>query len=235
MKSDSLKLIGILLTLLIIIFMEKELKIEELTKSDITEDLFFKIVVVGDCAVGKSNILSRYINNQFSKESKSTIGVELSSKCFKIDNKVIKINIWDTAGQERFTSITSAYYKGAKGALIVYDITRQDTFDNIDKWLRELRLKINADIKVFIIGNKSDLSLLRQVDYEEAKRKAEKLKVKLYETSALDSKNINEAFKTLIIDIYRSSLECNNNDITGGFSLKKKQNEEEDDTLKCSC
>ena len=206
--------------------MEKELKIEELTKSDITEDLFFKIVVVGDCAVGKSNILSRYINNQFSKESKSTIGVELSSKCFKIDNKVIKINIWDTAGQERFTSITSAYYKGAKGALIVYDITRQDTFDNIDKWLRELRLKINADIKVFIIGNKSDLSLLRQVDYEEAKRKAEKLKVKLYETSALDSKNINEAFKTLIIDIYRSSLECNNNDITGGFSLKKKQNEE---------
>ena len=215
--------------------MEKELKIEELTKSDITEDLFFKIVIVGDCAVGKSNILSRYINNQFSKESKSTIGVELSSKCFKIDNKVIKINIWDTAGQERFTSITSAYYKGAKGALIVYDITRQDTFDNIDKWLRELRLKINADIKVFIIGNKSDLSLLRQVDYEEAKRKAEKLKVKLYETSALDSKNINEAFKTLIIDIYRSSLECNNNDITGGFSLKKKQNEEEDDTLKCSC
>ena len=215
--------------------MEKELKIEELTKSDITEDLFFKIVVVGDCAVGKSSILSRYINNQFSKESKSTIGVELSSKCFKIDNKVIKINIWDTAGQERFTSITSAYYKGAKGALIVYDITRQDTFDNIDKWLRELRLKINADIKVFIIGNKSDLSLLRQVDYEEAKRKAEKLKVKLYETSALDSKNINEAFKTLIIDIYRSSLECNNNDITGGFSLKKKQNEEEDDTLKCSC
>ena len=215
--------------------MEKELKIEELTKSDITEDLFFKIVVVGDCAVGKSNILSRYINNQFSKESKSTIGVELSSKCFKIDNKVIKINIWDTAGQERFTSITSAYYKGAKGALIVYDITRQDTFDNIDKWLRELRLKINADIKVFIIGNKSDLSLLRQVDYEEAKRKAEKLKVKLYETSALDSKNINEAFKTLIVDIYRSSLECNNNDITGGFSLKKKQNEEEDDTLKCSC
>ena len=215
--------------------MEKELKIEELTKSDITEDLFFKIVVVGDCAVGKSNILSRYINNQFSKESKSTIGVELSSKCFKIDSKVIKINIWDTAGQERFTSLTSAYYKGAKGALIVYDITRQDTFDNIDKWLRELRLKINADIKVFIIGNKSDLSLLRQVDYEEAKRKAEKLKVKLYETSALDSKNINEAFKTLIIDIYRSSLECNNNDITGGFSLKKKQNEEEDDTLKCSC
>ena len=136
--------------------MEKELKIEELTKSDITEDLFFKIVVVGDCAVGKSNILSRYINNQFSKESKSTIGVELSSKCFKIDNKVIKINIWDTAGQERFTSITSAYYKGAKGALIVYDITRQDTFDNIDKWLRERRLKINADSKVFIMGNKSD-------------------------------------------------------------------------------
>ena len=215
--------------------MEKELKIEELTKSDITEDLFFKIVVVGDCAVGKSNILSRYINNQFSKESKSTIGVELSSKCFKIDNKVIKINIWDTAGQERFTSITSAYYKGAKGALIVYDITRQDTFDNIDKWLRELRLKINVDIKVFVLGNKSDLSLLRQVDYKEAKRKAEKLKVKLYETSALDSKNINEAFKSLIIDIYRSTLECNSNDSTGGFSLKNKQNEEEDDTLKCSC
>ena len=102
--------------------MEKECRIEELPKSDIQEDILLKIVVVGDCAVGKSNILSRYINNKFSKESKTTVGLELSSKTFKIDNKIIKINIWDTAGQERFTSITSAYYKGAKGALIVYDI-----------------------------------------------------------------------------------------------------------------
>ena len=213
--------------------MEKECRIEELPKSDIQEDILLKIVVVGDCAVGKSNILSRYINNKFSKESKTNVGLELSSKTFKIDNKIIKINIWDTAGQERFTSITSAYYKGAKGALIVYDITRGDTFDNIDKWLRELRTKISSCINVIIIGNKSDLYLLRKVSTEEAEKKAKSLGLKFYETSALDSKNIHEAFKKLIIDIYQSTQE--QNQITGSFPLNNNNDKDNDDSLKCTC
>ena len=94
----------------------------------INEDYFFKIIVLGDCAVGKSNILSKYSKNIFNKSSKSTIGVELVTKFFKYENKIIKVNIWDTAGQERFTSIITTYYKGAKGALLVYDITKKKNF-----------------------------------------------------------------------------------------------------------
>lgn len=152
-----------------------EYQIEEINQNQIEEDYLFKIVMIGDCAVGKSNILSRFIIKQFNQESKSTIGIELSTKVFRIDSKIIKLNIWDTAGQERFSSITNAYYKGTYGAFIVYDITRRDTFVSIDKWLNELRSKIANNIVIIIIGNKSDLTLLRQVSYEEAKQKADKL------------------------------------------------------------
>ena len=98
-------------------------------------DLLFKLILIGDSYVGKSNILLKYLKNQFNENSKTTIGVEFGTKNIIINNKRIKIQIWDTAGQERYRSITSAYYKGAKGALIVYDITRKNTFDNIDKWI----------------------------------------------------------------------------------------------------
>lgn len=155
-----------------------EHQIEEMNQNQIEEDYLFKIVMIGDCAVGKSNILSRFIIKKFNQESRSTIGIELSTKVFKVDSKIIKLNIWDTAGQERFSSITNAYYKGTYGAFIVYDITRRDTFLSIDKWLNELRSKIsNSSIALIIIGNKSDLTLLRQVSYDEAKQKADKLSI----------------------------------------------------------
>jgi len=170
--------------------------------SSINEDYLFKIIVLGDCAVGKSNILSQYSKNIFNKSSKSTIGVELFTKFFRYEGKIIKVNIWDTAGQERFTSMITTYYKGAKGALLVYDITRKYTFDNIDKWLREL-VSINSNnISMTLIGNKSDLSLLRQVSKNEAQFKANKYGIKFYETSALDSSNIKHAFEDMIKDIY---------------------------------
>ena len=104
--------------------------------SSLNEDYLFKIIVLGDCAVGKSNIISKYSKNIFNRSSKSTIGVELITKFYKYDDKLIKVNIWDTAGQERFTSMITTYYKGAKGAFLVYDITRKYTFNNIDNWLK---------------------------------------------------------------------------------------------------
>ena len=122
---------------------EIKLKFPKQTET-INEDYLFKIIVLGDCAVGKSNILSKYSKNIFNKSSKSTIGVELFTKFYKYENKIIKVNIWDTAGQERFTSMITTYYKGAKGALLVYDITRRNTFNNIDNWLKEL-IAINSD------------------------------------------------------------------------------------------
>ena len=146
-------------------------EIQEITNSQVKEDYLFKVVILGDCAVGKTNILSRIMQNEFRKESRSTISVELSSKYFKIDNKIVKINLWDTAGQERYASVTGTYYKGAKGVFIVYDMTRRETFNNVDKWYKEVKMLNNEDIIFFLIGNKSDLSLLKEITIYTQKQK----------------------------------------------------------------
>ena len=106
------------------------------------EEYLFKIVIIGDSAVGKSNLLSRYARNEFNMHSKATIGVEFQTQVMEIDNKEVKAQIWDTAGQERFRAVTSAYYRGAVGALIVYDISRRSTFESIARWLDELKSKL---------------------------------------------------------------------------------------------
>ena len=210
--------------------------------ASINEDYSFKIIVLGDCAVGKSNILSKYSKNIFNKSSKSTIGVELITKFFKYEDKIIKINIWDTAGQERYTSMITTYYKGAKGALLVYDITRRNTFDNIDNWLKELITINSNNISVCLIGNKSDLSLLRQVEKEKAQEKANKYGIQFYETSALDSSNIKYAIEELIKDIYIKTKNglYNNGDKNYRFGLElNSQNynngaQGDDDSI-CGC
>ena len=207
----------------------------------IIEDYLFKIVILGDCAVGKSNILSRYNKNIFNKSSKSTIGVELYTKYFKCENKIIKVNIWDTAGQERFTSMITTYYKGTKGAFLVYDITRKNTFDNIDKWLKELISLNSKNICISLIGNKNDLSLLRRVSKGEAMEKAKKYGLRFYETSALDSSNIKIAFEEMIKDIYIKTKNgvFMENDKNGGFGLKtsinSRYNEDNEENSFCGC
>lgn len=110
------------------------------------EDYLFKIVLIGDSAVGKSNLLARFARNEFFPNSKSTIGVEFQTQKMEIKGKEVKAQIWDTAGQERFRAVTSAYYRGAVGALLVYDITRRQTFDSIGRWLNELHSKHYNDI-----------------------------------------------------------------------------------------
>jgi len=149
-----------------------ENKIEEITNCGGIEDFAIKIVIVGDSGVGKSNILTRYCADEFCFESKATVGVELFSKLFKINDKHVKIHLWDTAGQERYKSITAAYYKGSKGAVIVYDITRPETFHNLDKWFNEIREYGEKNVQLLMIGNKCDLSELRSVDTEKAITKA---------------------------------------------------------------
>jgi Ras-related protein Rab-11A len=107
------------------------------------QEYLFKIVIIGDSAVGKSNLLSRYARNEFNPLSKATIGVEFQTQSIEIDGKEVKAQIWDTAGQERFRAVTSAYYRGAFGALLVYDICRRSTFDSIPRWLDELKSKVS--------------------------------------------------------------------------------------------
>jgi Ras-related protein Rab-11A len=130
----------------------------------------FKVVLIGDSGVGKSNLLSRFTRNEFNLDSKSTIGVEFATRSIQVDNKTIKAQIWDTAGQERYRAITSAYYRGAVGALLVYDISKHQTYENVTRWLKELRDHADTNIVIMLVGNKSDLRHLRAVSTDDAKQ-----------------------------------------------------------------
>lgn len=127
------------------------------------------VVLIGDSGVGKSNLLSRFTRNEFNLESKSTIGVEFATRSIQVDGKTIKAQIWDTAGQERYRAITSAYYRGAVGALLVYDIAKHLTYENVERWLKELRDHADQNIVIMLVGNKSDLRHLRAVPTDEAR------------------------------------------------------------------
>ena len=210
-------------------------EIQEITNSEKKkEDYLFKVVILGDCAVGKSNILSRIMKNEFSKASKSTISVELSSKYFKIDNKIVKINLWDTAGQERYASVTGTYYKGAKGVFIVYDMTRRETFNNVDKWYKEVKMLNNEDIIFFFFFYKSDLSLLKEISIDEGKKKANIYKMIFYETSALDSTNIKISFQDMILRLYKSAKFGFIKDNKSSFSIKEEAYQDNNKS-NCNC
>jgi len=166
-------------------------------------DYLFKVVLIGDSGVGKSNLLSRFTRNEFNLESKSTIGVEFATRSINVDGKTVKAQIWDTAGQERYRAITSAYYRGAVGALLVYDIAKHATYVNVTRWLKELRDHADSNIVIMLVGNKSDLKHLRAVPTEEAKGFSTENGLSFIETSALDASNVESAFQTILTDIYR--------------------------------
>ncbi|VFQ60677.1 unnamed protein product [Cuscuta campestris] len=166
------------------------------------EDYLFKIVLVGDSAVGKSNLLARFARDEFYPNSKSTIGVEFQTQKMEINGKEVKAQIWDTAGQERFRAVTSAYYRGAVGALLVYDISRRLTFENIGRWLNELQTHNDMNVVTILVGNKSDLIDAREVTTGEGKALAEAEGLFFMETSALNSSNVSEAFQTVVTEIY---------------------------------
>ncbi|KAH9684868.1 ras-related protein RABA2a [Citrus sinensis] len=153
-------------------------------------DYLFKVVLIGDSGVGKSNLLSRFTRNEFCLESKSTIGVEFATRTLQVEGRTIKAQIWDTAGQERYRAITSAYYRGALGALLVYDVTKPTTFENVSRWLKELRDHADSNIVIMMIGNKTDLKHLRAVATEDAQSYAEREGLSFIETSALEAINV---------------------------------------------
>ena len=174
------------------------------------------VVLIGDSGVGKSNLLSRFTRNEFNLDSKSTIGVEFATRSIQVDAKTIKAQIWDTAGQERYRAITSAYYRGAVGALLIYDISKHQTYENVTRWLKELRDHADANIVIMLVGNKSDLRHLRAVPTEEAKQFASQClgisslrlgsiltaigdnNLSFIETSALDASNVELAFQNIL-------------------------------------
>jgi len=197
---------------------KKNIQIEEVTSSEIKEEYKLKIVIVGDSGVGKTNLVKRFISNTYNANSKATVGVEFISKSYKINDHIFKIEIWDTAGQERYKSITAAYYKGAKGALVVYDTTNKETFYNVDRWISEIKEKSVPEIKIMIIGNKMDLKSRREVKLEEAMEKSKTLEAPLLETSALTAENVNQAFHDLLKEMYY--------EVRGKFEVQEQKVEE---------
>ncbi|KAJ9697487.1 hypothetical protein PVL29_009348 [Vitis rotundifolia] len=202
------------------------------------EEYLFKIVIIGDSAVGKSNLLSRYARNEFDLHSKATIGVEFQTQCVDIDGKEVKAQIWDTAGQERFRAVTSAYYRGAFGALLVYDISRRSTFESIARWLDELKTHCDTTVAMMLVGNKCDLENIRDVSTEEGKSLAEAEGLFFMETSALDATNVITAFEMVIREIfnnvsrkvlhsdsYKAELSVNRVSLVNNGAAASKQNQ----------
>ena len=163
------------------------------------------ICTILDSGVGKSNIVFRFTKNDFNKNSKSTIGVEFSTKTVQIeDNRLVKAQIWDTAGQERYRSIASSYYRGAVGALLCYDITDQKSFENVPTWLKEVEENAEKDCLIMLVGNKMDLDDKRMVDVRDGRSFARKNGLAFIETSALDATGVDTAFQRILQEIHNT-------------------------------
>ena len=168
-------------------------------------DMIFKIIIIGDSNVGKTNILNKYLRDEFDPNSKPTIGVEFATKQFTIEDNIIKTQIWDTAGQERYRSITTSFYKGARGCLLVYDITKKVSFENVDRWISDIKSSAEQNLSIILIGNKCDLENQRVVSKEEAEEKSQLYNMAFMETSALNGTNLERAFNELIDNVYKNN------------------------------
>ncbi|KAJ1917086.1 Ras- protein Rab-2A [Tieghemiomyces parasiticus] len=162
----------------------------------------FKYIIIGDTGVGKSCLLLQFTDNRFQPAHDLTIGVEFGARIVTVGQKRIKLQIWDTAGQESFRSITRSYYRGAAGALLVYDITRRETFDHLATWLEDARKYSNANISIMLIGNKCDLEAKRAVSREEGESFARENGLFFIETSAKTAAKVEDAFVNTAADIF---------------------------------
>ena len=155
-----------------------------------------KLLLIGDSGVGKSCLLLRFAENSFTPSFITTIGIDFKTKRVNLNGKAVKVQVWDTAGQERFRTITSAYYRGAHGIVLCYDVTARDSFSNIRNWMKNCDQHASGSVVRAIVGNKKDVSE-RAVSYEEGKRLADEYGVMFTETSAKTGENVEDMFMAL--------------------------------------
>ncbi|KAH0794084.1 small GTP-binding protein [Histomonas meleagridis] len=193
----------------------------------------FKFIVIGSSGVGKTAILKRLVDDVFTGESQSTIGVEFLATSVDVDGKSIKLQIWDTAGQERFRSIAKAYFRSAIGVILVFDLTDRKSFEDLSGWLSDIHSLCDPNAVVTLIGNKSDLKDQRSITTTEAESFAQLHQLNYLETSALGGDNIQEAFQRTAATVYRKSL--TNSDIKPTDEGKRLDNGSQGggDTCKC--
>ena len=193
----------------------------------------FKILTIGESGVGKTCVLRRFVENKFLKNHLATIGIDFKTKTLNINNQEIKLKIWDTAGQERFRNITTQYYKGADGIVLVYDVTDEASYDKIREWMEQILSNTQQDeIGLVLLGNKCDMEP-RTVTEEMGKKMAEELKISYFETSALNGQGIKEAFEQLTRDIMKKKGVGDGNNDAGKVELNKKKNKKDKKDSDC--
>ncbi|AQZ15221.1 YPT1 (YFL038C) [Zygosaccharomyces parabailii] len=185
-------------------------------------DYLFKLLLIGNSGVGKSCLLLRFSDDTYTNDYISTIGVDFKIKTVDLDGKTVKLQIWDTAGQERFRTITSSYYRGSHGIIIVYDVTDQESFNGVKMWLQEIDRYATSTVLKLLVGNKCDLKDKRVVEYDVAKEFADANNMPFIETSALDSTNVEEAFLTMARQIKDSMAQQQRHD--GGAANGQSEN-----------
>jgi len=164
-------------------------------------DYLFKLLLIGDSGVGKSCLLLRFADDTYTESYISTIGVDFKIRTIELESKTIKLQIWDTAGQERFRTITSSYYRGAHGIIVVYDTTDLESFNNVKQWLHEIDRYASENVNKLLVGNKSDLTSKREVSFDQAKEFADSLGIEFVETSAKNATNVEKAFMMMAAQI----------------------------------
>lgn len=172
-------------------------------------DYLFKLVLIGDSGVGKSCLLLRFADDSFTESYISTIGVDFRFRTVKVGDKYVKLQIWDTAGQERFRTITSAYYRGADGIIMTYDVTAKESFEHVQDWLSEVNKYANENTVRLLVGNKCDKEKDRQVEKERAIKYAEEQKMPFVETSAKTAQNVEQAFGVIAQQLIKLKEEAN--------------------------
>ncbi|TVU14998.1 hypothetical protein EJB05_38496, partial [Eragrostis curvula] len=175
--------------------------LEEERQKDSQGDYLFKLLLIGDSGVGKSCLLLRFADDSYLDSYISTIGVDFKIRTVEQDGKTIKLQIWDTAGQERFRTITSSYYRGAHGIIIVYDVTDQESFNNVKQWLNEIDRYASDNVNKLLVGNKCDLTANKVVSYEAGKALADEMGIPFMETSAKNATNVEQAFMAMAASI----------------------------------
>lgn len=184
-------------------------------------DMQIKLLMIGDSGVGKTCLLLRYANDSFSPTFITTIGIDFKIKNIHLDNKRIKLQIWDTAGQERFRTITTSYFRGAQGILLVYDVSDRNSFIDIRNWFTQIQMHADVNVNKILIGNKCDCQDQRAISYEEGESLAKEYNIPFFETSAKQDINVEKSFITIATDVKNRLIDdgVSGGPSTGGHKL----------------
>lgn len=194
----------------------------QLLPKQIKADYIIKLLLIGDSGVGKTSLLMRFAENTFTPSFITTIGIDFKVKTLIIDGKTVKLQIWDTAGQERFRAITSAYYKGAQGIILIYDVTNQQSFDQVEYWVKQIHLNSSCFLESMLVGNKADLTSEKVVASVTGKEVADQYNMRFFESSAKDGSSVDEMFLSIVNPILKKMQEMASPSVSTVISVAKK-------------